>query len=397
MLSWVAIDRMAEREMTTNTTFRSMVAHRPFRSGARNKSDEELLERLRAFGIELDQSSLEALCQKALAAEDVAKPLMAKCVFKSTSEKLNGDWIWVCMDALWQRWFPHLPSFERLDDRMQQGYDLMESGRVTDACGIWLEAWGDVLYLFDKAGFKTISEFDGQFMGTQLLFNWIQDLEMELWNAGLDDRQFFVRRIEYCEKVLQMFGAQETSLRESCRRALAASHAELGDPGKSDSLYAEWLKADPQWGEGWVGWADCYWFTRKPFKDVPRAEALLREGLAIKGVREFDFLAERMAELCEEQGRAEEADEYHQKAASHRQATAPASAIQPAAHGVSVKRVIDFGEAGLPLDQLPELTKQLRSSSPLAMGDIRKVGQKVGRNDPCPCGSGKKYKKCCGQ
>ena len=24
-------------------------------------------------------------------------------------------------------------------------------------------------------------------------------------------------------------------------------------------------------------------------------------------------------------------------------------------------------------------------------------GQKVGRNDPCPCGSGKKFKKCHGQ
>jgi preprotein translocase subunit SecA len=23
------------------------------------------------------------------------------------------------------------------------------------------------------------------------------------------------------------------------------------------------------------------------------------------------------------------------------------------------------------------------------------TGEKVGRNDPCPCGSGKKYKKCC--
>ncbi len=22
--------------------------------------------------------------------------------------------------------------------------------------------------------------------------------------------------------------------------------------------------------------------------------------------------------------------------------------------------------------------------------------EKIGRNDPCPCGSGKKYKKCCG-
>ena len=25
---------------------------------------------------------------------------------------------------------------------------------------------------------------------------------------------------------------------------------------------------------------------------------------------------------------------------------------------------------------------------------IRNVGAKVGRNDPCPCGSGKKYKNC---
>ena len=39
--------------------------------------------------------------------------------------------------------------------------------------------------------------------------------------------------------------------------------------------------------------------------------------------------------------------------------------------------------------------------SPMAEAAKRKeavaVGQKVGRNDPCPCGSGKKYKKCCGR
>jgi preprotein translocase subunit SecA len=27
--------------------------------------------------------------------------------------------------------------------------------------------------------------------------------------------------------------------------------------------------------------------------------------------------------------------------------------------------------------------------------DIKPL-EKIGRNDPCPCGSGKKYKKCCG-
>jgi len=28
---------------------------------------------------------------------------------------------------------------------------------------------------------------------------------------------------------------------------------------------------------------------------------------------------------------------------------------------------------------------------------VRVEGRKIGRNDPCPCGSGKKYKKCCGR
>jgi len=37
------------------------------------------------------------------------------------------------------------------------------------------------------------------------------------------------------------------------------------------------------------------------------------------------------------------------------------------------------------------------TSSSLPQASIPKNKQKVGRNDPCPCGSGKKYKKCCGQ
>ena len=36
------------------------------------------------------------------------------------------------------------------------------------------------------------------------------------------------------------------------------------------------------------------------------------------------------------------------------------------------------------------------STEPEQKQPVRK-GQKVGRNDPCPCGSGKKYKKCCGR
>ena len=41
--------------------------------------------------------------------------------------------------------------------------------------------------------------------------------------------------------------------------------------------------------------------------------------------------------------------------------------------------------------ELKKLYKEQKEST-----TIRK-GKKIGRNDPCPCGSGKKYKKCCGK
>ncbi len=28
---------------------------------------------------------------------------------------------------------------------------------------------------------------------------------------------------------------------------------------------------------------------------------------------------------------------------------------------------------------------------------LKRPGSRIGRNDPCPCGSGRKYKKCCGK
>ena len=33
----------------------------------------------------------------------------------------------------------------------------------------------------------------------------------------------------------------------------------------------------------------------------------------------------------------------------------------------------------------------------VSAGQYRRETPKVGRNDPCPCGSGRKYKKCCGK
>ncbi|MDB9823302.1 preprotein translocase subunit SecA [Deltaproteobacteria bacterium] len=51
-------------------------------------------------------------------------------------------------------------------------------------------------------------------------------------------------------------------------------------------------------------------------------------------------------------------------------------------------------------EEMPQKKKKALQLSHGDEGDrpetVRREGKKVGRNDPCPCGSGKKYKKCCG-
>jgi uncharacterized protein len=38
----------------------------------------------------------------------------------------------------------------------------------------------------------------------------------------------------------------------------------------------------------------------------------------------------------------------------------------------------------------------LEAQSPLSDTTVRRMAPKIGRNDPCPCGSGRKFKQCCG-
>ena len=67
---------------------------------------------------------------------------------------------------------------------------------------------------------------------------------------------------------------------------------------------------------------------------------------------------------------------------------------------------ITLGRAATSMDDMEEAfqrrkRRELEQARMAGAGEMQAVqqvvrGDKVGRNDPCPCGSGKKYKKCCG-
>ena len=71
---------------------------------------------------------------------------------------------------------------------------------------------------------------------------------------------------------------------------------------------------------------------------------------------------------------------------------------------VAMHRTVDAYAAGLPAQQRPSASAAAPAAGAIGPAGSRIDAQplqreepKVGRNDPCPCGSGKKYKKCCGQ
>ena len=52
---------------------------------------------------------------------------------------------------------------------------------------------------------------------------------------------------------------------------------------------------------------------------------------------------------------------------------------------------------GLPGEEAQRSAAAARQGGAPAPQTVRNYGPRVGRNDPCPCGSGKKYKNCCGK
>ena len=126
---------------------------------------------------------------------------------------------------------------------------------------------------------------------------------------------------------------------ENFRQAIAETRFEVGETDEAEELFRMWLAADPRWGFGWIAWASCHLppAGRDRPRDQAKAEQLLREGYSTPGVRDRDAIAARLEILYEQTGR--------------------------------------------PLDAAPRAPQHV---------------PKVGRNSPCPCGSGRKFKRCCG-
>jgi preprotein translocase subunit SecA len=131
------------------------------------------------------------------------------------------------------------------------------------------------------------------------------------------------------------------------------------------------------------------------WKDHLLAMDHLKEGIGLRGYGQKDPLIEYKREGFEmfeamEARIAKDAIEYLMK-------------VQVAVEPERIAQAADLTELPLSPLRTPSERRHERETTPTR--SLRPVGSpavtapraKVGRNEPCPCGSGKKYKKCCGQ
>jgi len=116
----------------------------------------------------------------------------------------------------------------------------------------------------------------------------------------------------------------------------------------------------------------------------------LREGIGLRAYGQRDPLVEYKKEAFEmfsdlvERIDEEIASKIFRVHARHETAAAEGAV----ARKPELQRIVREGEQRRVATNTPEET---------TVQTVRRTGAKIGRNDPCPCGSGKKYKKCCGK
>lgn len=189
---------------------------------------------------------------------------------------------------------------------MDHGYALTEKNLATAACDAWWRFWEEFKTRVDT-GIRDINLADGVKFGQEPVFNWCQDFEMELGNAGYLDTAYHRMRISYCDEFCEMFPASDTLLLHNMKRAAAESSFAVGDIADGEDRFDRLLAEYPDNVWGYIGWGDMYHWPKfsNAEPDFERAEQIYRMALG-KGLEDEDEVAMRLEQLQKDKAKRAE-------------------------------------------------------------------------------------------
>ncbi len=63
--------------------------------------------------------------------------------------------------------------------------------------------------------------------------------------------------------------------------------------------------------------------------------------------------------------------------------------------GNAVAKMVSYAGCNINMEGVEAMSKIIEDVSVMEVETYRRSEPKIGRNERCPCGSGRKYKKCC--
>ncbi len=251
-----------------------------------------------------------------------------------------------------------LTPIEALDELIYQGNQLLNATRPTEASDLWLQAWEWIKQLAQPE-MKTLRDFVNHFRSEldPCIFNWLWDFSRALNIAGTTVLPYHEHRLRFVREYLELFTGESVQTQIHLQSDKAQSLLALGRKSEAEAVLTALVERFPDHAWAYIGWSDLYWFYRDSPGDYTRAEQILRLALDRQDLRNRDAILSRMEQLNEERQRP-----------------------QPATPKPPVAKL-----ASSPPSTPSPLAAASRGKSPT---------RKVGRNNPCWCGSGKKYKNC---
>ena len=304
---------------------------------------EAIVDKMKEIIPSFDLNIFITKTEKYLSCEDLSEEeYYPQANFSDTDE----DFIWMACEELWKRVIPDRPAVEHVAEQLDNIVEeIIKAGEKLR----WKEIFRQSRKALDLICQHTIQETPAGRWLRRDFFEKLRQTTFYDFDSLFDDLIRNLMGHEEYERVIDIAGTFGDALGDnSLLDYKAESLFALGKKDEAQQLYQGIIGRNPDnlWCLLHAG--DCY--VTYGEKDFAKARSHYLRALSIAekhrkradGKDELRAVYRRLIDLAHEIGDHKEADRY--------------------------QRLLSSIEA-----------------------------KKVGRNDPCPCGSGKKYKKCCGR
>ena len=331
---------------------------------------EEILRKLNSFGVKIDKEIFLSLTEKHISSEKLADDELYPMTNFSERDK-NADFVWMAATELWKRLRPDKKSLEMISKEIEGPFEEAEM--------LGWERYSNKIITLEREAFDVLMSYCFD-KNNEPRKDFYKDLKPHIFNGEyylcvFQDHLAYLSRWEErlgVSKKLYSIDPENREFKDHYAEALLY----WANIEESERLYRELVRDFPD--DIWhaVRCGDMFFYGyegMKLNKDISRAEYyyLIAEKRFTDKIewQDRESIVQRLFKIYKESGNSEKIEEYRKK--------------RDEFEHYYLEDMEEETEGDESLDDFDEFYEDTED-------------KKIGRNDTCPCGSGKKYKKCCG-